>query len=220
MCSPEVIFTACIRRMREGNSFSLLVCPPGWKGDTYPPGQGTCPPPPSQGAYPSRSGWGRGTPRYLPPIQVRMGEGYPKVPTPLAKVPTPHQVRTGGGTPRYLPTPLPSQGTYPPGQVRTGGYPEGEVVPRSGWGRGTPRYLPPGQGTYPHQVRTAGYPKVPTYPPSPTKVPTPWPSQDGVPQGTYLPPPRPRYLPPWPRYLPPPPPGQDGGGGTPRYLPH
>ena len=61
-------------------------------------------------------GGGGGTPRYLPPGQVRMGEG------------TPSQVRMGGGggTPRYLPLPRPGQdrrrgGTpiYLPHQVRT-----------------------------------------------------------------------------------------------------
>ena len=85
--------------------------------------------PPSQGTYPrSRSGWGRGhpkvanpmakvatphpgqdggTPRYLPPVQVRMaGRGG----VPQSTYPHPGQ-DGGGGTPRYL-TP-PSQGTYP-----------------------------------------------------------------------------------------------------------
>ena len=83
-------------------------------------GQGT-----TQGTYPPVQVRTGGTPRYLPAVQVRVGEGYPKVPTP--KVPTPIQVRMGEVVP---------QGIYPPVQVRMGG---GD----------TPRYLSLPQGTYP-----------------------------------------------------------------------
>ena len=48
------------------------------------------------------------------------------------------------------------QGTYPPGQVRTGG-------------GGTLRYLPPTKVPTPHPGQDGGYPKVPT----PHQVPTP-----------------------------------------------
>ena len=111
----HVIFTDLIRRMGEGNVFSLST-----RGEGVP-----TPPPPWPRYLPptSRSGWGgegypkvptphpgqdggRGTPRYLPPLSRSMGEG--------------------GGTPRYLP---PKPRYLPPWS-------------RSGWGGGgTPRYL-------------------------------------------------------------------------------
>ena len=88
-------------------------------------------------------------------------------------------------------------GTYP-AQVQ-GTTPQPRYLPLSrwGWGRGYPRYLPPGQGTYPlGQVRTGeGVPQG-TYPTSQVRmrggVPkVPPPSQvrmrGGVPQGTYPP---------------------------------
>ena len=59
------------------------------------------------------------------------GGTYPKVPTLPVRS---GQGVKGGGT----------QGTYSTGQ--------GRYLPpmaRSGWGRGYPRYLPPGQGRYP-----------------------------------------------------------------------
>ena len=83
---------------------------------------GVCPPTGGEGVPTlARSTWGRGTPRYLPPSQVRLGEGYPNVPNP-----SPCQVRMGGrvGVP---------QGTYPPSLPGQDG----------GKGGGTPRYLPP-----------------------------------------------------------------------------
>ena len=72
---------------------------------------------------------GHGT---YPPIQVRTGEGYPKVPTSLPRyLPLPMQVRAGRGEP---------QGTYLPAKIPT--------PPHPGQGRkgGTPRYLPPCPG--------------------------------------------------------------------------
>ena len=84
----SLIFTVRIRRMGEGNSFSLFTggyLP--WQGPdgegvpqgTYPPGQvrmmGEGVP---QGTYPPgqvRMMGGGGTPTYLPPGQVRMGQG-------------------------------------------------------------------------------------------------------------------------------------------------
>ena len=110
--------------MGEGNVFNLSTG-----------GQDGVP----QGTYPPN-------PRYLPPIQVRMGEGYPKVPPP-AKVPTPPSRSGQGwrGTPRYL----------PPVQVR---------VPQ-----GT--YTPPAKVPTPHpgpdREGDRGYPKVPTARPLP-----------------------------------------------------
>ena len=108
----------------------------------------------------------------------------------------------------------PSQGIYPPAQVRTGGgkegYPKVPTPPqsRSGWRRGyskvptphpgqdggIPRYLtPPHQGICPPPPAWSGqdggggegYPKVPTPPLATVPIPCP---------------------------------GQDKGGGTPRYL--
>ena len=81
----EYVITTRIRRMGEGNSFSLLVCPQGGvptlaksKVRTPPHGQGTYPLARSgwgvpQGIYPpARSGQvGQGTPRYLPPPRPR-----------------------------------------------------------------------------------------------------------------------------------------------------
>ena len=159
----QTVTTSPIRGMGEGNSFSLLVYPHPGGGGTYPgqvqTGGGDTPRylPPArsgqgggvpQGTYPpARSGWGVPQGTYLPPLaKVRMGRGYPKVSAPP-------QVRMGGGdTPRY-PPPWPGQdregvpqGTYPP-------------AARTGWGRGTIRYLLPSsqvrmgegvpQGTYP-----------------------------------------------------------------------
>ena len=47
-----MMITARIRRMGEGNSFSLLVCPRG-EGGTYPGQvQGTYPPGPGRGGVP------------------------------------------------------------------------------------------------------------------------------------------------------------------------
>ena len=66
-----------------------------------------------------------------PPIKVKMGEVYPKVPTPSStKVPTPLpiQVRMGEGVP---------QGTYSMSRSgRREGVPQGTYTP-------LPRYLPP-----------------------------------------------------------------------------
>ena len=94
------IFTARIRRMGEGNSFSLLVCPHPGEGGTYPGQvqmgggpQGIYPPPKPgqdeekgvpQGTYPTgQVRMGRGTPRYLAPWPGQDGgRGYPKVGTP------------------------------------------------------------------------------------------------------------------------------------------
>ena len=80
---------------------------------------------------PARSGWGVAQGTY-PLARSGWGEGYPKVPNPLAKVPTPGQVRTGvKGTPRYLlppakvPTPPPPQR----GQDRGKGVPQGTYPP-------------------------------------------------------------------------------------------
>ena len=112
--------------------------------------------------------------RYLGPGQDR---GYPKVPTPPAKVPTPppSQVRIGGrGYPKVqpdqdggypkVPTPFPDEGTYP--------------APQPGQDRGYPRYLTP--------------------PPPPAKVPTPQ-ARSGWGRGyPKVPTPQPRYLPPSP----------------------
>ena len=74
----------------------------------------------SQGRYlhPARSGWRRGTPRYLPPAKVGIPPSWPKMGVPQGTYPPVQgrypssQVRMGGkGTPRYLP---PSQDRYPP----------------------------------------------------------------------------------------------------------
>ena len=79
--------------MREGNSFSLLVCPQGEGGTPR--------------YLPTR-------PRYLPPSQVRTwGRGYPKVPTPppgQGTYSSPSQVRTGGRGYPKVPTPLAMSG--------------------------------------------------------------------------------------------------------------
>ena len=81
--------TAHIRRMGEGNSFSLLVCPQGGGGYLPWPGPRYLPPK-------ARSGWGEGVPQgTFPPVGSGWGEGYSKVPTPQ---------------PRYLPPPPPHQG--------------------------------------------------------------------------------------------------------------
>ena len=106
--------------MGEGNSFSLLVCPQGGRGDgiRYLPWPG---------------------PRYLPPrprkknsivayfinvivlAKVR-GKGYLKVPTP--------QVRTGEGLSQGYLTPLAKVPTPPPAsQVRGKGYPKVPTSP-------------------------------------------------------------------------------------------
>ena len=145
--------------------------------------------------YPQGGRGGAGTPRYLTstkvptlspnPGQDGVGEGVPQGTYPLPRYlpPPPIQVRMGervpqgnNNPPRYLPLPL----------------------SRSGWGgglgRGTSRYLPPCQGTYPppHPGQDGGG-VTPRYLP-PAKVPTPsliqvrmWGADKG---GT------PRYLPP------------------------
>ena len=80
-----------------------------------------------------------------PPARSDVGEGYPKVPTPSAKVPTPTQakaswVRLGVPPGTY---PLPSQVTYPPAKSDGGGVPQGKYP----LGQGT--YLPtPGTGQH------------------------------------------------------------------------
>ena len=56
------------------------------------------------------------------------GVGVPKVPTPLAKVPNPPSPAKSGWGRGYLKVPTPRQGTYPPIQVRMGGYPK-ELTP-------------------------------------------------------------------------------------------
>ena len=165
----STVITARIRRMGEGNSFSLLVCPQGG-GGTYPGQEGG-----RGNPSPARSGWGRVTPRYLPP----------------AKVPTPWPGQDGGGgIPRYLPTSQVRTGdgvvrSTTPGQVRMG---EGVAKvpnhqPGQDGGGSSPRYLSAShvrtgeavaQGTIPHpsQVRMGGgrgYPKVPN-PLPPAKV--------------------------------------------------
>ena len=136
------IITTRIRRMGEGNSFNLLVCPRGeggylpWPGSKYLPLW-----PRFLGPRPGQDG---GTPRYLPPGQVRSGEGVPQgTYHQLAKVPTP-LARSDGGTPRYL----------HPSQVRVGG-------------GGTPRYLSPPQPRYlpPSQVMMGGTPRYVLPPP-------------------------------------------------------
>ena len=108
----------------EGNVLTHVcqsVCPRGGGGVTYPgqvqgtylPGQvpmgGGVPqdtfPPPAQGTYP---------PPKVPTPQPDPdgGRGYPKVPTPLPKVPTLlaryWQGAGGGGNPRYLPPKVPT----------------------------------------------------------------------------------------------------------------
>ena len=124
--------------MGEGNSFSLLVCPQG--GGGYLPLPLAKVPTPQ----PGQDGW----------------EEYPKVPTPQPRYLPPGQVRMGEGVPQGTYPPI--QGTYPParsgwGRVPQGTYPlwprhlppwpgrDGEGVPQ-----GTnspppsrPRYLPP-----------------------------------------------------------------------------
>ena len=47
----QTVITARIRKMGEGNSLSLLVCPQG-EGSNYPGQVQGTPPPPSQGTYP------------------------------------------------------------------------------------------------------------------------------------------------------------------------
>ena len=70
----------------------------------------------------ARSGWGR---------------GYPKVPTPLAKVPTPPPPPARSGWGEGVP-----QGTYPPAKVLPSSQVRrGERVPQGIYPR--PRYLPP-----------------------------------------------------------------------------
>ena len=146
--------------MGEGNSFSLLVCPQG--GEVPTPNQvrmggGGTPKylPPGQGTYlprPGQDGEGEGLPlgtylqpRYLPPSQVRMGEGTSRHLPPWPRYLPPSQVRMGQAVPH---------GTYShPAKVLTS-------RPGQDGGGGTPRYLPPPQ---------------PRYLPPPTKVPTPRP---------------------------------------------
>ena len=159
------------------------ICPQGREG-TYP----KVPTPPQ-----SRSGRGRGypkAPRYLPPIQVRMGGGgipqgtYPLLPCQGTYPPS----RSGGGrgTPRHLP---PHPSTYPPSRSGWGEkYPKGPTPhPGQDGGRGYPKVPTPlpCQGTYPHPGQEGeGYPKVPTAHRGQDSIPT----------------------------------GQDRAGGTPRYL--
>ena len=112
---------------REGNSFTLLVCPHLRGGYPYPimlcnisqnaMGQtGGVPCQVQPGGVPW---WGETQVRYPPPSQVRMGgvpcQGY------SGRVP-PGQVRMGGYPARgYSGRVPPQQGTPPAGQVRTGG---------------------------------------------------------------------------------------------------
>ena len=76
---------------REGNSLSLLVCPQGMGVPILDRSKVPIPldkipnPPPPQ---PGQDGGG-GTPRYLPPSQVRTGELSTQGTYPPAKVPTP-----------------------------------------------------------------------------------------------------------------------------------
>ena len=93
-----LIFTDRIRRMGEGNVFSLST------------GEG-----------------GGGTPRYLPPVKVRIEEGYPKVPTPWPRGTYP-PCRSGWGR-GYLkvPTPWPRYLPFHTGQ--DGGVPQGTYPP-------------------------------------------------------------------------------------------
>ena len=127
---------------REGNSFTLFVCPHrGEGGSRYPPGgvPGSGTPP---GGYPGQEPpWGGTRVRY-PPGGVVPGSG-----TPLGGVP-------GSGPPSGVPGP-PRGGTrvrYPPG-----GYP-GQVPPLGGYlvGGTRVRYPPggvPGSGTPPGGTR-------------------------------------------------------------------
>ena len=124
-CCVSYVFTARMRRMGEGSSFSLLVCPRE-EGRGYLPWPGPRYQPPTQIRM-----WGGDTPRYLP----HQSGGTPRYLTPLAKVPTPSP-RSGWGEGV-------SQGAYPwpkylplqPGQDGDRGYAK---VPTP-W----PRYLPP-----------------------------------------------------------------------------
>ena len=171
--------------MGEGNVFSLFT---GGRGV------------PTQGTYPSWS-------RYLTPSQVWPGVGTYH----LAKVPTPSQVQWG----RYpkVPTP-PSQAQWKRGYPKVPTPQPRYLPPAKSNGGGTPRYLLPGQGTYPppSQAQWGGvgtYPQQRYLPPPPhqarsdggyPKVPTPARSDGGggVPQGTYplskVPTPLPRCL--------------------------
>ena len=121
------LFTDRIRRMGEGNVFSLFTG--GGGGGTYPKVSTPC-----QGTSPIQVRTGEGVPqatyplpRYLPPWSMS-GQGVPQGTCP------PVQVRTGGTQGTYPPSPtakvaIPCQGSNPSVQVRIGG-------------GGTPRYLP------------------------------------------------------------------------------
>ena len=110
----DTFFTDRIRRMGEGNVFSLFT------------------------------GGGVPTPRYLPslpanaptPQQVRMGGGV----TPRYIPPCPGQDRGQGGTPRYLNPPPPTKVPTPPGQ--DGGRGTSKYLPpiltRGRWGTPSP----------------------------------------------------------------------------------
>ena len=86
-----LLFTTRIRRMEEGNSFRVLVCPQGGRGGTYPGlVQGTYPLPPAKVPTPPiRSGWREGVPQgTYPHPPARSGWGVPQG----TYTPPPHQV--------------------------------------------------------------------------------------------------------------------------------
>ena len=143
---------------REGNSFTLFVCPHRGGGPGTPPGgvpgSGTPPQGGTQVRYPPGGVPGSGTPPGGYPGQVPPG-GYPGQVPPRGgtqvRYPLPPRGVPGSGTPwgtrvRYPPGGVPRSGTPP------GGYP-GQVPPRGGT---RVRYPPggvPGSGTPP-----GGYP--------------------------------------------------------------
>ena len=158
---------------REGNSFTLFVCPHRGGGGVRAPPPGGYPGQVPPGGVPGSGTPPGGYPGQVPPrggTRVRYPPGgYPgQVPPPGGY---PGQVPPRGGTRvRYPPRGVPGSGTPP------GGYP-GQVPPRGGTrvryppggvpGSGTPRGVP-GSGTppggYPGQVPPGGGTRV-RYPP-------------------------------------------------------
>ena len=145
---------------REGNSFTLFVCPHrggegGYPGPVPPPGGGV----PRSGTPPGGGGtWVRYPPpggggtqvRYTPPgggTQVWSPRGGTQVRYPPGGGGWyPGQVPPPGGTQVQYPPPrgVPRSGTPPGG----GGYP-GQVTPPGGGGGTRVRYPPPPRGGYP-----------------------------------------------------------------------